>query len=77
MARAREYMLPGPIKCGTRGVSAKTTEREKCSLRRMQKEAGMFVIRVGNDLHTSNGDVPHMGHHFDRVGSLPSADNDD
>jgi len=43
----------------------------------MQKEAGMFVIRVGNDLHTSNGDVPHMGHHFDRVGSLPSADNDD
>jgi len=37
----------------------------------------MLVIRVGNDLHTSNGDVSHMGHHFDRIGILSSADKND
>jgi hypothetical protein len=37
----------------------------------------MLVIGVGDDLHTANGNVSHMGHHFDRVGILSSADKND
>ncbi len=36
----------------------------------------MLVIRVGNDLHAANGDVSHMGHHFDRIRILSSANKE-
>jgi hypothetical protein len=77
MAGAREYMLRRPIKCRTRGVSAKTAESDKRTLRRMQEEAWMLVIRVGNDLHAANGYVFHLGYHLDWIRILSSADQDD
>ncbi len=77
MAGAREYMFFWPIKCWTGGVRAETAEREEHSLRRMQEKAWMLVMGVGNDLHTANGDIPHKGYHFDRVGILSSAGKDD
>jgi hypothetical protein len=43
----------------------------------MQQEAGMLVIRVGNDLHAANRDVPHVGHYFDRIRILSSANKED
>jgi hypothetical protein len=43
----------------------------------MQQEAWMLVIRVGNDLHTPNGDVSHVGHDFDRIRILSSANKED
>jgi hypothetical protein len=43
----------------------------------MQQETWMFVIGVGNDLHTSHGDVSDMGHHFNRIGIPSSANKED
>jgi hypothetical protein len=43
----------------------------------MQQEAWMLVIRVGNDLHATNGDVSRVGHHFDRIRTLSSANKED
>ena len=73
MARAREYVLLWPVERGTRSVRAQAAEREKRSFRRMQQEAGMLIIGVGNDLHTAHRYVVYVSHHFDRVGILPSA----
>jgi hypothetical protein len=42
----------------------------------MQQEAWMLVIRVGNDLHTTNGDVSRVGHHFDRIRTFSSANKE-
>jgi hypothetical protein len=70
-------MFLGSIERWTRRVRAQAAERDKRSFRRMQEEAGMLVIGVGNDLHTAHGDVTHMGYHFDWVGILSSADKND
>jgi hypothetical protein len=43
----------------------------------MQQETWMFVIGVGNDLHTSHRDVSDMGHHFNRIGIPSSANKED
>ena len=58
-------------------MRAEPAEREKRAFRRMQQEARMLVIRVGNNFHSADRDVSHVRHHFDRVGILSSADKED
>ena len=55
MARACKYVFLRPIKYGARRVGAESAEGQKCAVRRMQQEAGMLVIRVGNDFHAADG----------------------
>jgi hypothetical protein len=77
VTRAREDVFFRVVEDRTGGVRAEATECEKCAVGWMQQEARMLVIRVGNDFHATDRDVFHMRYHFDRVGILPRADEDD
>jgi hypothetical protein len=77
VTRARKDVFFRAIKYRTGGVSAESAEREKRAFRWTQQEAGMLVIRVGNDFHPADRDVSHMRYHFDRIGILSGTKKDD
>ena len=76
VTRARKDVLLRTVKYRTGSVRAESAEREKCAFRRMQQEARMLVIRIGNDFHPADRDVSHMRYHFYLVGIFSSADKD-
>jgi hypothetical protein len=73
----REDVFFRAVEYWTSGVRAEPAEREKCAVGRMQQEARMLVIRIGNDFHPTDRNVSHMRYHFDRVGIFSSADKND
>lgn len=77
MTGAREDVFFRAVECRTGRVRAKAAEREKCAVGRMQQEARMLVIRIGNNFHPADRYVSHMRYYFDRIGIFSRADKDD
>ena len=73
MTGAREDVFFRPVKYRAGSVRAEPAEREKCAVGRMQQEARMLVIRIGNDFHPANGDIIYMRHRSNGIRIFPGA----